>query len=120
MGINDEYSRDAYYEQAWDSDDSDPEVQELHPEDWQDLHSDELMNGWIYVQEYVYDNYLNFRGCNYHKFVELVVDHHTIIHSNQIYSEHARKAWNKVRRVRMIRQRVQPEAFCIWFDNHVR
>jgi hypothetical protein len=118
MGINDEYSRDAYYEQTWDSDDSDQEVRELHPEDWQDMHSRDLMNGWIYLQEYIHDNYLDFRNCQYHNFVELVVDSY-FINSNQNYSEHSQRAWTKVRRVRIIRQKVQPEAFCRWFDNYV-
>ena len=45
MGINDEYSRDAYnYELAYDSDGSDEFDYELPEEDWQDWYSEELLD----------------------------------------------------------------------------
>ena len=119
MGINDEYSRDAYYEESWDSDDSPEEDNELHPEDWEITHSEELSDGWATFQEYIHDNFLSVkRSCNLTKFIDLVIHPHMYI---SIYnpSLHAVEAWNRVKRVPVIRDRVAPENFYTWFYIYV-
>ena len=119
MGINDEYSHDAYYEQTWDSDDTDEPETDLHPEDWQDFYSDELLDGWTYLMEYVNSRYLTFKNrCNFPKFVELVMHPERFVPRNVI-SHHAEDAWTCVRRVTIIRSRVYPENFATWFDIYV-
>ena len=119
MGINDEYSRDAYYEQTWYSDDSDEPETDLHPEDWQDFYSDELLDGWTYLQEYLNSRYLILKNnCTFPKFVELVMHPEKFVPRTQI-NQHANAAWSYVRRVSVIRSRVNPENFMTWFEIYV-
>ena len=120
MGINDEYSRDAYYEQTWDSDDSDEFDPEIHPEDWQDLYSDDLLDGWTYLQEFVHDNHLRMkRGCTFPTFVTLVMDSTRWRASDITPSETSRRAWGYIRRVKIIKDRVLPENFYTWFNENI-
>jgi hypothetical protein len=73
MGINDEYSRDAYnYDLAYDSDEG-PEVPEpLSPEDWQDWYSEELLDAWMRLKHYHDSNYIR-TTATYPKFVEFII-----------------------------------------------
>jgi hypothetical protein len=73
MGINDEYSRDAYiYDLAYDSDDSSETPDPLHPEDWQDWYSEDLLDAWEKIREYTSSSYIRF-NATYAEFVELVL-----------------------------------------------
>jgi len=118
MGINDEYSRDAYYEQTWDSDDPDEFDVEIHPEDWQDLHSAELLDGWSYLREFVHDNYLTLRSsCTFPTFVNLVVDANRWIGCDPNQLSH--RAWTYIQRVKIIKDRVPPENFYRWFNENI-
>ena len=74
MGINDEYSRDAYqFEQVHEESDSEEDL-ELDPEMWESMYSDELFDGWAIFQEYVHSRYLTVkRNCTFSKFSELVI-----------------------------------------------
>lgn len=74
MGINDEYSRDAYnYDLAYDSDDGAPSVDEsLEQEDWQDWYSEELLDAWTRLRTYFESNYIRTRAT-YPSFVEFVM-----------------------------------------------
>jgi hypothetical protein len=119
MGVNDEYSRDAYtFEQSWDSDDSDEFVNELDPEDWEAMYSEEIHDGWTILKDYINDNYLMMKNtCNYTKFVEL------LLHPEMYYlinpTDHAVRAWLAIKRIQIVKERVDPENFYKWFDINV-
>lgn len=118
MGRNDEYSRDAYnYDLAYDSDGSDEFDSELHPEDWQDMYSQELLDGWMKIREYTEERYLNLRAT-YPDFVNLVLD------AAQWYSadpadEHHESMWNLVGNMPVICDRVQASNFYGWAKNYI-
>ena len=121
MGINDEYSRDVYQgdQYAYDSDASDEYDTELHPEDWQDMYSEELLDGWNFVLEFMHDRYIPRKpSCTYPKFVELIQDPSQFRPTFEPMSE-IRDLWAQVRRVRIIRERVQAEHFYTWANNYV-
>ena len=73
MGINDEYSRDAYnYDLAYDSDEG-PEVPDpLNPEEWQDWYSEELLDAWMRLKHYHDSNYIR-TTATYPKFVQFII-----------------------------------------------
>jgi hypothetical protein len=117
MGLNDEYSRDAYnYEQAYDSDGSDEFDPFVHPEDWQDIYSDELLGAWENIQNYLYTNFLAFRReCSYPKFVDFVMDPSRY---EQTFdpSYHSERIWKEIQDVPAISERVMPENFYTWIN----
>lgn len=120
MGVNDEYSRDAYtFEHAWeDSDDSDEFANDNDPEDWEALYSEEIHDGWTIFNEYLNDNYLMMKNsCNYTKFVELLL--RPELHYSTDPSDHAIQAWKAVKRILIVKERVDPENFYKWFDINV-
>lgn len=119
MGINDEYSRDAYTrENLYTSDSEDDTVSEVDAETWQDLYSDELIYGWEAVQDFVYDNTLTSRAT-YPKFVDLIVDPDHYSPRGSI-SELAERAWDRVYFSNtFIYKRVPFDNFCSWFDLYV-
>ena len=119
MGLNDEYSRDAYaYEQAYESDDSDESGDpELHPEDWQDMYSQELLDGWMKIRDYMEERYLEARA-QFPDFVDLVLS------SDRWYSmeprnEHHETMWNLICQMPVIRERVQAQNFYGWAKNYM-
>jgi hypothetical protein len=121
MGINDEYSRDAYQgeQYAYDSDGSDDFDPELHPEDWQDMYSHELLDGWNFVLEFIHDNYLGRKPtCTYPKFVDMVLNPSQFLPSDGSTSVF-RNLWARVRQIRIIRDRVEPEQFYTWASIYV-
>jgi hypothetical protein len=120
MGRNDEYSRDAFYEESWDTDDSSDEFEnEIDPDDWQQLYSEELYDGWAILQEYLYDNYLVPNGeCTFTEFADFVTYPH--MYSLNIFpSYHAVRSWVHVRRVPLIAERVRSENFYAWFAIYI-
>jgi hypothetical protein len=116
MGINDEYSRDVYQgdHYVYDSDDHDDFDPELHPEDWQDMYSQELLDGWNFILEFIHDNFLPRKhACTYPKFVELVLNPNKFgptMYPTPLMTD----VWKRVRQVAIIRERVQPEQFYTW------
>jgi hypothetical protein len=120
MGLNDEYSRDAYqFEQVYDSDDSDEFDYEVDPETWESLYSEELFDGWTIFQEYIYSNYLSVKNtCTFSKFCDLVI-RPDIYSSSEPFSNHAIRAWNDIKRVKVVREKVLPENFYSWFTVYV-
>ena len=76
MGINDEYSRDAYlgdpyaYNSEDESVDSEPYPD---PEDWQAAHSEDLLDAWAIIYEELQKNYM-IHLVTYPKFVEFVLE----------------------------------------------
>jgi hypothetical protein len=118
MGINDEYSRDAYnYDLAYDSDGSDEFDPELHPEDWQDMYSQELLDGWMKIRDYMEERYLETRA-QFPDFVDLNLNA-TRWYSSDPQSNHHENLWNLIGQMPIIRDRVQAENFYGWAKNYM-
>jgi hypothetical protein len=118
MGLNDEYSRDAFQgdNYVYDSDEQE-EFIELSPEDWQDLNSQEILNAWMSIREYLEQNYIN-TTANYPDFVNL------IMHPGQWRTRSAptnlqEALWTLAARQRVFRDNVEPENFYAWSDNYI-
>ena len=75
MGINDEYSRDAYqYDQVWNSDDDSDEFDsQLDPEDWQAVYSEDLLDAWMIIYDELQKNYLT-HVVKYSQFIDFVME----------------------------------------------
>ena len=121
MGINDEYSRDAYTgdQFAYDSDGSDEFDPFLDEESWQDMYSEELLYVWEKIHEYVYDNYLVVNDCcRFPAFVDFVLEPHNW-QATMIPSLHAEQVWDKIKITPILIDRVFPENFYTWFDENI-
>ena len=118
MGLNDEYSRDAYnYEEAHDSDDSEDFDPELHPEDWQDMYSQEILDGWMHLRAYLERNYIKCRA-GYPQFVELVLEP-TKWYTNAEPGYVQTDLWNSIAGLPIISDRVGPQNFYAWVENYI-
>ena len=118
MGINDEYSRDAYnYDLAYDSDGSDDVDLDLHPEDWQDMYSQELLDGWMIIRGYSDDHYLPI-SATFPDFVELVLkpeEWYTCENPQPTW----RVMWDMMADLPIISERVQAVNFYAWAEKYV-
>lgn len=118
MGLNDEYSRDAYtYDQAYDSEDSDDFDPELHPEDWQDMYSQELLDGWMKIREFTETRYIKNTGT-FDMFVDFVIDPrywYTTKPPASLYSE----LWGLIKSMPIICDRVIAENFYAWAEKYI-
>ena len=118
MGLNDEYSRDAYtYEDAYESDDSDDFDPELHPEDWQDMYSAELLDAWMSIREYLEENYMKI-NAGYHQFVEFVLEP-GICRTYENPGMHQYILWEKIKSNPVINDRVNSHQFFAWSENYI-
>jgi len=119
MGINDEYSRDAYLVdgEAYDSEGSDEFDPELHPEDWQDMYSKELLDGWMHLRNYFEQNYIKCRA-GYPQFVELVLDP-SKWYTNSEPGYVQTDLWNSIAGLPVISDRVVPQNFYAWVENYI-
>ena len=118
MGINDEYSRDAYiYEQAWDTDDTDDSESELDPEDWQALHSDELLNAWMTIRTHLEDVYIQPRST-YSDFIRFVMDSAPWFSFDEPTRSQV-QIWNEIARIPIIRENASLPCFIGWAKNFV-
>ena len=120
MGINDEYSRDAYTgdQYAYDSDGSDDFDPFLDDESWQDIYSEELIYAWEKIHEFVDDNYLLFdSSTKFPHFVGFVMDCSKWRQTPMSF--YGEQIWDKIKDVPVIRERVQPENFYTWFDSQL-
>ena len=78
MGINNEYRDDAL-NGADDVDDTYDEQEDhelvLSPTDWHDWHSEDVLNMWMSLRQYLADNHLNstlMNKASFHNFAEFV------------------------------------------------
>ena len=120
MGINDEYSRDAYYEYnavADQDDDQDDFDLELHPEDWQDMYSKELLDGWMHLRQYVDENYMKIT-VGFPDFVSFVLAPH-LWYTEEQPGMWQQCIWNDISKIAVITDRVCPENFYAWVNNYV-
>jgi hypothetical protein len=78
MGINNEYRDDALIGPD-DVDDTYDEQEDhelvLSPMDWHDWHSEDVLNMWMCLRQYLEDNHLNstlMNKASFHNFAEFV------------------------------------------------
>jgi len=117
MGINDEYSRDAYnYELAYDSDDSVDSPDPLHPEDWQDWYSEQLLDAWLTIRGMAEEGYTQVR-TGYPQFVEFVMDP-TEFYTTET-SPRALAMWNGIKNIQVIQENVGLENFTAWANIYI-
>ena len=115
MGVNDEYSRDAYdYELAYDSDESVDSPDPLHPEDWQDWYSEQLLDAWMTIREYADNNYIEL-PLNYNQFVDFVMN------SENYYTEESPRPltelmWGAIKDIQVIQENTKFENFSAWMN----
>jgi len=114
MGINDEYSRDAHtYELAYNSEDDDLSDTEVDPEDWQDLNSAELLDGWMIIREYMEMHYLQL-DCGFSSFVGLVQTPEEFYLAREMPDGHIRNIWRRLSGLPVISGRVCEQCFNGW------
>jgi hypothetical protein len=118
MGLNDEYSRDAFQGEnyAYDSDDQEEDI-DLSPEDWQDLNSQELLNAWLSIREYLDQHYIN-TTAKYPDFVNLIM-HPGRWRTCDEPSSLQHELWDLAARQKVFRENVEPENFYAWTDNYI-
>jgi hypothetical protein len=119
MGINDEYSRDAYdYQIAYDSDDSaDSEPEPLHPEDYQDWYSEQLLDAWMTIREHADQYYMNI-PVGFPKFVDFVMN------PSPFYTEDPPSVeiiliWEAIKNIQVIHENITRENFTDWMNTFI-
>lgn len=118
MGQGDEYSRDAYnYELAYDSDESDEMDYEMHPEDWQDMYSQEILDGWMVIRGYTAEHYMQIQGT-FHDFMNLALA------PQEWYTRNPPQAvwrtlWNMLKDFPIISERIQEANFYAWSEKYI-
>lgn len=119
MGINDEYSRDAYLgdHYLYDSDDDDDFDSQVDPEDWQAIYSDELLNGWMTIRAWFDEQYLEPRAT-YNMFVEFVLEP-TPYWTSCTPTCECTMLWNEISKIDVIRDRVDPQEFTGWYFSYL-
>jgi hypothetical protein len=78
MGINNEYRDDALFggndmDETYDEQEDRELV--LGPQDWHDWHSEDVLNMWMSLRQYLEDNNLNstlMNKASFHNFAEFV------------------------------------------------
>lgn len=119
MGLNDEYSRDAHmYDMAYeDSDGSDEFDSQLDPEDWQDMYSDELLDAWMPLRDFLESKYIQ-TTARFPEFVDLVLNPRQW-YTNDPPSMFHTELWNIVNQYSIVTERVHVQNFCAWVDNYI-
>ena len=78
MGINNEYRDDALFggndmDETYDEQEDRDLV--LGPQDWHDWHSEDVLNMWMSLRQYLEENHLNstlMNKASFHNFAEFV------------------------------------------------
>jgi hypothetical protein len=119
MGVNDEYSRDAYqYEQIWNLDEESDEFDsQIDPEDWQAIYSEDLLDAWMIIYDELQRNYLT-HVVKYSQFVEFVMTPWKWNHVSTPSPIHKR-LWIEISRIETIHERVSEEQFHGWAQAHL-
>jgi hypothetical protein len=119
MGINDEYSRDAFhYDLAYDSESSEEEYEiEVDPEQWEAIYSDELLDGWMFIREFCEEVYLQPRA-SFTDFIELVIEPWRWTTTERM-TQMQDMVWRDISQIQVISQRVSPENFCAWMNHYI-
>jgi hypothetical protein len=119
MGINDEYSRDAFqYDLAYESESSvDDFESEIDPEDWQAIYSDELLDGWMYIREFCEQQYIQPRAT-FTDFIELVIQPWNW-ETDEEMTQWQQVIWRDISQIQVISERVEPQNFCAWLNHYI-
>lgn len=118
MGINDEYSRDAYnYELAYDSDDSDETPDPIHPEDWQDWYSEQLLDAWMTIRQMAEQDYTQVR-TGFPQFVEFVMNPGDV-YTEDDTSQRVIAMWNGIKDIQVIYENILFENFVAWANINI-
>lgn len=118
MGINDEYSRDAYnYELAYESDDSVDSPDPIHPEDWQDWYSEQLLDAWLTIRQIAEEDYTQVR-TGFPQFVEFVMEPDEF-YTTENPSPRALAMWNGIKNIQVIQENIGIENFAAWVNINV-
>lgn len=119
MGINDEYSRDAYdYQLAYESDDSDEcNPDPLHPEDYQDWYSEQLLDAWMTIREYADQHYINI-PVGFPKFVDFVMNPHDF-NTEEPPCEDIALMWEAVKNIQVIQENITLGNFTAWANTFI-
>lgn len=119
MGINDEYSRDAYdYQIAYDSDDSaESEPDPLHPEDYQDWYSEQLLDAWMTIREHADQYYMNL-PVGFPRFVDFVMNPQSF-YTEEPPSVEIILIWEAVKNIQVIHENITRENFTDWMNTFV-
>jgi hypothetical protein len=79
MGFNNEYRDDALFDAdaAYDEtyDEQEDHELELNPSEWHDWHSEDVLNMWMSLRQYLEDNHMSSTLLNkatFHNFAEFV------------------------------------------------
>lgn len=78
MGFNNEYRDDALFDaDAYDEtyDEQEDHELELNPQEWHDWHSEDVLNMWMSLRQYLEDNHMSSTLLNkatFHNFAEFV------------------------------------------------
>jgi hypothetical protein len=79
MGFNNEYRDDALFDAdaAYDEtyDEQEDHDLELNPQEWHDWHSEDVLNMWMSLRQYLEDNHMSSTLLNkatFHNFAEFV------------------------------------------------
>jgi hypothetical protein len=122
MGVNDEYSRDAYLGEhyVYNSDEDPDEFDsQLDPEDWQAVYSEDLLDAWMIIYDELQKNYLT-HIVKYSQFIEFVMEpwkwRSSGLDPNPVY----RRMWNEMSTIETIEERVSEEQFYGWAQYHLR
>lgn len=121
MGINDEYSRDAYLgdHYAYNSDEELDEFDsQLDPEDWQAVYSEDLLDAWMVIYDELQRNYLT-HIVKYSQFVDLVMEPWKWRPFAEPRPTH-RRLWNEISTIETIDDRVHEDQFHGWAQHHLR
>ena len=119
MGINDEYSRDAYdYQMAYDSDDStESEPDPLHPEDYQDWYSEQLLDAWMTIREHADQHYINL-PVGFPRFVDFVMSPQPF-YTEEPPSEEIALMWEAIKNIQVIHENITRENFTAWANTFI-
>jgi len=105
------------YELSYDSDDSDDEPEVLHPEDWQDWYSEELLDAWEKIRDYANSEYINLK-ITYPLFVEFVM-YPPYTHSHTSPTRFERDLWIIVSNISIVAERVEEQVFYEWIRKNI-
>lgn len=121
MGINDEYSRDAYLgdHYAYNSDEEHDEFDsQLDPEDWQAVYSEDLLDAWMIIYDELSRQYLT-HIAKYSQFVEFVMEPSKWRTHSEFRPIHT-LLWNQISVVDTIKERVTEDQFHGWAQQYLR
>jgi len=104
-------------ELSYDSDENDDELDPLHPEDWQDWYSEELLYSWEKIREYLDSKYIRTK-TTFPKFIEFVMYPHVYFDTlKPTQTEH--DLWIAVSRVKFFSDRVNDVQFFTWIRKNI-